>query len=706
MSFPNLYTAATTSFSSNGVGVLSDAISCVVSEERNGLFELEMTYPADGVHYSDIANDAIIRAQASEKAGLQPFRIYKISRPINGIVTVSARHVRYQLASVPVSPFTASSAAAALDGLKSHAAASCPFSFWTDVTTAGTFTVSVPASLSSLLGGQNGSIIDTYGGEFEFDGYQVKLWKSRGEDNGVKILYGKNLTDCKQEEYISNLCTGVYPYWADSNGGYVELPEKVIVLQTSYSYPRIQPLDLSQDFQTAPTEAQLRTVAQEYLTSTDLTTPTVSIDVSFAQIWQTDEYKSDPLYQQIAGMEKLGLCDTVTVQYAKLGVNCKAKITAYEYDSILERYNKMTVGSIGSSLADTIAEAKLAAAAAQTQSQVGTEIRKGQKYLQDLICGATGGHVVINFGNDGTTAEILIMDTTDKNTAVKVLRINEGGIGFSTSGYNGPFNAAIGLDGKISAQWIATWSLTANIITAGLLQSKDGSTFFDLDNNLLGVQLGDFRVCLRGSNGALLVQHKNSSGDWDEIGSFFGFSHDGTPTSEVAADTYQIGAYSNSMGSVGHDTSGNTVISSQKNIAIQSDMDNTSQYNILLMQTDTSGQGTIALARANYNITNDVLYADKDKTRLAHGSGTGLVLDSDGAHIGQNGYSVCFGVDSSGHFTVGGSQTWSGKSAVGGLNFIDGLFTGSDVSTALNGSISLGNGHTMTFTNGILTGYS
>lgn len=493
MSFPILYTANTTDFSSNGVGMLSDAVSCVVSEERNGAYTLEMEYPVDGIHYSEIITDCIIRAKANQKSGPQLFRVVKISAPLSGAVTVSANHIRYQMASIPVSPCSATTCAASLEAIRSHAAVDCPFTFWTDKDTVADWKTSVPCDMSGLLGGQDGSIIDTYGGEWEFDNYAVKLWKSRGGDTGVKILYGKNLTDLTQEKAIESLFTGIYPYWADSDGHLVQLTEKVITLTSSQSYHRIRAVDFSDKFENEPTEAQLRSAATNYINANGLTSPTVSITVNFSPIWQTDEYKSDPLYQQIAGMEKLGLCDTVTVYYSKLGVNCKAKITSYEYDSILERYNELHVGDAKSTLSDTIAESKSSVdlLSSTYRALVGTDIATATKGLQSLLTGAVGGHIRINFGSDGYLAEIIVMDTEDKNTCVNCLRINLGGIGFSTSGYNGPFNAAIGLDGALAAQWASTWKLTANIIQAGILEDVTGEKFYmDLDGGTFSLGAG------------------------------------------------------------------------------------------------------------------------------------------------------------------------------------------------------------------------
>ena len=222
---PILFAENSTVFTSNGIGRLSDAISCVVTEERNGQYELTMEYPSTGIHFDEIKLRAIIVAKPSEGASNQPFRIYNISRPINGRVTIDAQHLSYDLSKNVAMPFevTASGTACAstLAGLKTNAVETCPFTFTTDVNTVASYHQTVPASIRQRLGGIEGSVLDQFGGEYEFDGYTVNLHKDRGEEKNIPLRYGKNITDIKQEENISNTITGIVPYWTDSEGNTV-----------------------------------------------------------------------------------------------------------------------------------------------------------------------------------------------------------------------------------------------------------------------------------------------------------------------------------------------------------------------------------------------------------------------------------------------------------------------------------------------------
>ena len=269
---------------------------------------------------------------------------------MNGIVTVLAEHISYDLSGIPVRPFSASTASSALIGLKNNAVVNCPFDFWTDKTTQANFKVSVPASIRSRLGGVAGSILDVYGGEYEFDNYTVKLHNNRGMNRGVSIRYGKNLTDIQQDQNCSNVATGVYPYWVDSDGAVlVELPEKIVNAPGTYNFVKIRTLDLSSEFETRPTVEQLRNKTERYINANEIGVPRVSLTVSFAQLDQSDEYKHLKL------LERVSLFDTVNVEFPALGVSATAKAVKMVYDVLADRVESATLGSVRANIADTVA---------------------------------------------------------------------------------------------------------------------------------------------------------------------------------------------------------------------------------------------------------------------------------------------------------------------------------------------------------------
>ena len=338
---PCLYDSRETKFNHNGIGKLADAQSCTVTEKRNGSYELKLICPADGIHAEMLEEGNIILAKPSDTMQPQPFRIYKITTPIDGKLEVQARHISYQLNFITVSPFSVSGCAGAVQGLKSHAASDCPFSVWTDVASSAMFTVSVPASFRNCLGGMDGSVLDTFGGEFEWDRYTVKFHRARGADHNVHIVYGKNLTDFKMEKSIENTITGVHPYWVDNETQAVmELPEKVVMVsRKSVPYQKITVLDCTSAFQEKPSEAALREYAQDYIDTTSLTEPEVDIKIDFIQLWNT------PGYEDVVQAEQVSLCDMVHVYISKLGIEASSKVTETEYDSLLERYNSITLSN-------------------------------------------------------------------------------------------------------------------------------------------------------------------------------------------------------------------------------------------------------------------------------------------------------------------------------------------------------------------------
>ena len=333
---PILYPAGETEFRNNGLGRLSEATKCLVTEERNGQYELEMQYPITGRHYKEIVEERIIAARHDDTDDIQPFRIYKITRPMNGIVTVSARHISYQLSKVAVMPFAANTCAEALAGMITNSVGDCPFTIWTDKLLEANFSVDVPSSFRSLLGGTSGSILDVYGpGEYEWDKFTVKFHTHRGSNQDVMIRYGKNLTDVKKTTDTSNLWTGILPYWAGTDEAeqavLVTLPEQVIYsdMAESFVYRMVVPVDLSSAFQEQPTVEQLRSRAQSYVNANAADGIPASIDVSFVALWQTEEYKN------WAPLQKLKLCDTVTVYHKGLGIENKAKIVSVTADQCI-----------------------------------------------------------------------------------------------------------------------------------------------------------------------------------------------------------------------------------------------------------------------------------------------------------------------------------------------------------------------------------
>ena len=465
---PILFSENSTAFTSNGIGRLSDAFSCNVVEERNGQYELQMSYPMTGQHYSDITIRSIIVVKPSANATLQAFRVYKVTKPINGKVTVFAQHISYDLSKNVAMPFSVTPAAntacnATLQGLKTNAVETCPFTFWTDVNTVASYTQAAPASIRQRLGGVEGSVLDQFGGEYEWDNFTVKLHKNRGTAKDITLRYGKNITDLEQEENIANTVTGVVPFWINTDkSDSVVLPEKAVYAPnaSAYSAHLTEPLDLSMEFRDKPTAQQLRDKATIYVNKTGFGLPKISIQVSFINLADTEEYRD------ILPLQECSLCDTIKVQFERLGIDATAQIVKTDYDVLREKYNSIEVGSVKSSLATTInsMNASMASAIEATSERVYADVNLD---VADIVDNATawltssGGYVMAVKNNDGSWKELLFLDSNDVSTAHNVLRINENGIGFSSSGVSGPYTQAWTLDGRLVIGGTNAPSITA-----------------------------------------------------------------------------------------------------------------------------------------------------------------------------------------------------------------------------------------------------
>lgn len=347
---PRLYESAETAFTTFGICPLSDAISCTVTEERNGQYTLEMEYPTNGMWYDEIKVDRIILAQAHESdAQTQPFRIETISGDMGGVVTIGAVHVSYQLNWMIAGRQAIASKAAqpSMRALGLHAV-NPGFTFYSDIVTSKTITIDEPTPVRSVLGGIEGSYLDTYGGEFEWDRYDVHLWSARGEDNGVRITYGKNLTGLDWDTDVSDSYNAVQAYWLrEEDGVATYVCGAIQTVESDFAFQRLLITDATSEFQSQPTASQLDTYARQYANA-NAVVPIVSVKVDFVPLWQTEEYKDYAVF------ERVGLCDTVTVVYPPLNLELKAKVVKTVYNVLLDRYDSIEISTIRQSLADTI----------------------------------------------------------------------------------------------------------------------------------------------------------------------------------------------------------------------------------------------------------------------------------------------------------------------------------------------------------------
>lgn len=469
---PILYDADRTSFPAgvdNGLGVLADAMSCKVTQELNGQYELELHYPVEGIHYGEIALRAILRATVGPDGKLQPFRVYRIVPGMNGTAAIYARHIAYDLGGYVVSPFTAADAPSAVAAIKSHAMPTdFPFALTTDKTTVATMSVTVPSSAWGLLGGQQGSLLDVYGGEYEFDEWAVRLLTRRGADRGVSVRYGKNLTDLTQDASCANCYTGAVPYW---RGNGITVTAAPVYAEGDFGYTRLMPLDLSTNFEQQPTQAQLQAAAASYIKQNRLGVPAVSWDVKLALLAQSSGY------EDVAFLEQIYLGDTVGVYFHRLGVDAKARVNKIVWDCLLDRYDSVALGSVKANIAATIAGQQKEIDAKPSVSLV----EQISSSLAAALLGANGGSVrLLDTNGDGEPDELYIADDPDPTKAKKVWRFNYEGWAASKSGYNGPYTMGATIAGGIQA-----WMITAANLVAGTISSEQKNFFINLDGGTI-----------------------------------------------------------------------------------------------------------------------------------------------------------------------------------------------------------------------------
>ena len=463
---PILYTANETDFSHCGIGALSEMTSCTVTEERNGAFECEFKYPVDGKLFAEIQESRIVKAKPNEMSDPQLFRIYASSKPTNGIVTYRAEHISYELSGYPVESVSVENATAraAMNAILNATLIAHCYTAQSDIELLKSTTID-RKSARAALGGVEGSVLSLWGGEFEFDNFTVKLHKARGRKTGIKIAYGKNITDIKQEASVAGVYTAVYPYakyTTQPTDGQTEpeeitvsLPEKILYSQkaSKAAGERVCIKDFSESFNGATeiTVEQLRAKAQNWVETSGFDVPSVNITVAFENLWQSPEY------EQYALLERCGLCDTVSVVFPALNISTTAKIIKTKYDVLNEKYLQITLGSARANFADTVKDTSAAIEQTkqkikQSSAKVEVDFKKAIDDATKAITGQSGGYVVLNPAKN--PQEILIMDAPAIAAAKRVWRWNSGGLGYSKNGYNGPFETAITQDGAIVADFI------------------------------------------------------------------------------------------------------------------------------------------------------------------------------------------------------------------------------------------------------------
>ena len=399
---PILYEANETAFVSNGLGRLRDCISCKVTEERNGMYECEFEYPVDGAHFDDIRLGRIIAVEHDDTSDVQPFDIVSYERTIEGIATFRATHISYRQSGITTSAKNVNSVTAAFNALSSGQPEN-PFSYETDISSSAYMAAfdGIPRSVRQLLGGIEGSVLDTYGGEYEWDKWRVILHASRGQERSITIRYGLNLVDYNETLDYSESFSSVIPYWYQDDKGLVKGDMVTSDMPTYDGRVSCVPLDLTDKFEDKPTKAQVEAKAATMISQAPNPKQTISVD--FIRLSDTEEYK------QYASLQQCKLCDTLRVEFPRYGMSGRFKIVKTVYDVLMERFESMELGDLSTTLSKALGLSDSAQLAKQTQSVVSIPSGSVSVTTGEFVSGqyVKRGNVVqlqITFRNTSSTA--------------------------------------------------------------------------------------------------------------------------------------------------------------------------------------------------------------------------------------------------------------------------------------------------------------
>lgn len=437
-----------TSDTSNGLGQIG-CINPTITENLNGSYELEFDIATSEKYFSLLHTGGLVKCLHNTSE--QIFRIYFISKAINGIVNVKAQHITYDLTGVVVKPFTATGAVSSVNGMLTNVIGTTPFTMTTDITnTTSNFTLDIPRSFRECLGGYEGSLLDVFRGEYEWDNLTVRMLAHRGADNGVRIAYGKNLTDFTQEENIENVFDAVYGYAVIDDVFY---QPSGIYNKTGATTPKVKIVDFSSDYESGdtPSQADLYAKAQTYATNNPIEVPNVNIKVSFVPLWQTEEYKN------ILPLERVSLGDAVHVYFEKLNVEATARVIKTVWNVNLERYDEIELGDAKANLNTVINESvDSAVSSAISDIDIDTGAIESEMFqMSKLIANGMGLHLTKD-----SIGRIFLHNAEDLSQSQYQYMITANGFMISNNyGQEGSWTSGWDADGNVVVNSLATITL-------------------------------------------------------------------------------------------------------------------------------------------------------------------------------------------------------------------------------------------------------
>lgn len=588
---PVLFPHDTSTFITHGIGDLMETIQCEAVVNSEGEYELELQYPADGQLIGSLAINNIIVAKVNDHGTKQAFRIYGIDKEINSLVTVRAQHISYDLSCVVVKNFSTNVCRLAMLGLKTNAIGdlATPFGFMTDIPDTERplnqdreFKMEEPLTLRAALLDGDDSIYGCWEGDLVFDNYTVKFLKpgstdaDAGKDRGTLIEYGIDLIDMKQEENISEMITGVYPYWKGREEGEETDEDKIVYGDIQYAAGtftrhRVVPLNVTDYYPnntTAPSVAEINQTARDWMAANKVGEPVINLTLSYAELGKD-----------------VRLYDAVTVRFVKIGIDVKAKVISYRYDVLKERCIEVEVGSVKPSFLFSLEDA--------------SRLKRGLIPPKRIANNSINSDMIQNYGIDsnnlgtGAVTEKKIADEAVTENKISDLAVTEYKLG--------PLSVT---EGKLAEGSVTNGKIGPVAVTGDKIRDLAVST----------AKLGNFAVTTGKIAEAAVTNYAVYKGN-DQL-----LRIDGQNLKDLSVDTLQIGDSAITSTKIGSSAVTNQAIYNGSNQLLRIDGKNLKDASINTLQIGSSAITSVKIA--NGAVINEKVY-----------SGTNQLLRIDGHNL-------------------------------------------------------------------------
>jgi len=491
----NVYLNSETNFDNNGLGFLSYCLSAKVTEVLNGDMYLEFTYPLKGPLNEYLVEDNIVKCNIGND-NYQLFRIKRVTKDLKQI-SVYAMHIFYDL----LDNFIEDTFPQNLDCIsfgnwildKTNFATQ--FSFYSDISANASARYIKRNPIECFIGDIDNSMVNLFRGELERDNYNIKLLSRRGNNNNVKLLFGKNIEDVKVTIDITSMYTRVMPVGFDG----LQLPEIYVdsPLINNYFTPKIAKVEFSNIKYDSDDEEAFSNLEDAYqalrnavnsLYNAGLDKPEINIKINWLELSKTKEY------EKYKALETVHLGDTITAEM--LGLYYETRVVKTVYNVLSDRIENFEIGTFKKTINSTIT----ANTKATENINVSSILTDASNKATQLITSAMGGFIY------KTNEELFIMDTDNIATAQKVWRWNLNGLGYSSTGIQGPYDLAITMNGAINANFITAGKIQANLIE-GLedLMISVGDMYYNFSTQELAINSVDSEVSAKIDNQGIKV---------------------------------------------------------------------------------------------------------------------------------------------------------------------------------------------------------